>query len=154
MAHSVIAPLLGAEFDSFLLAPVGEERNGMTLSVLSALARLDVDPWEETAALASMPKDRAKERLAALFNASTKSLANGLSSDVVAARLIALLPTASNLKIPTPVTVVKAKFSSVVVMLGFLLVALAYITMYFGLLPLPSLKFSYSDKISNSTRLL
>jgi hypothetical protein len=32
-----------SEFDPFLFAPVGEERNGMLLSVLSALARLEVD---------------------------------------------------------------------------------------------------------------
>jgi hypothetical protein len=34
--------LLGSKFDNFLLAPIGEEKNGM-LRVLSALARLD-DP--------------------------------------------------------------------------------------------------------------
>ena len=39
-----------SEFDSFLCAPIGEERNGMLLSVLSALARLDVDPWQEATA--------------------------------------------------------------------------------------------------------
>ena len=114
----------------------------MTLSVLSALARLDVDPWEETAALAAMPRDRAKERLAALFNTSTKALASGLSSDVVAARLIPLLPTISNFKIPAPVAAVKAKSSSIFVLLGLFLVALVYLAMYVGALPTPSFNFS------------
>jgi hypothetical protein len=62
MTHAAFAPLLGREFDRFLFATVGEERNGMTLSVLSALARLDVDPWKETAALSSMPRDKARSR--------------------------------------------------------------------------------------------
>ena len=48
-----------SEFDPFLYAPVGEERNGMLLSVLSALARLDVDPWQEAAALTKMPAQDA-----------------------------------------------------------------------------------------------
>ena len=47
MTHSALAPLIGAEFDKFLGAPVGEGRNGTPLSVLSALARLNVDPWHE-----------------------------------------------------------------------------------------------------------
>jgi hypothetical protein len=40
---------LGSEFDDFLYASIGEDSNGVLLSVLSALARLDVDPWEEAA---------------------------------------------------------------------------------------------------------
>jgi len=80
----------------------------MTLSVLSALARLDVDPWKETAALSSMPKDRAQERLAALIASTTKNLATNLKSEAIAARLIALLPGASNFDTPAPISVVRA----------------------------------------------
>jgi hypothetical protein len=43
MSGSVRMSPLGSEFDSFLYAPIGEDGNGMPLSVLSALARLDVD---------------------------------------------------------------------------------------------------------------
>jgi hypothetical protein len=52
MTRTVSIPGPGSDFDAFLFAPVGEERNGMLLSVLSALARLDVDPWQEAARLA------------------------------------------------------------------------------------------------------
>ena len=38
---------LGREFQAFLYAPIGEEENGTTLSVLSALARLGLDPWKQ-----------------------------------------------------------------------------------------------------------
>ncbi|MGO9740546.1 MAG: hypothetical protein ACLPN5_03340 [Roseiarcus sp.] len=44
MTHTALTPLLGREFDDFLFAPIGEDRNGTTLSVLSALARMEVDP--------------------------------------------------------------------------------------------------------------
>jgi hypothetical protein len=42
----VTAATLGMEFDDFLFAPIGDDRNGMLLSVLSVLARLDFDPWQ------------------------------------------------------------------------------------------------------------
>jgi hypothetical protein len=44
MTHVALSPLIGPEFDELLGAPISEDRNGTTLSVLSALARLDVDP--------------------------------------------------------------------------------------------------------------
>jgi hypothetical protein len=43
--------LLHSDLNDFLFAPVGEEQNGVTLSVVSALTRLGVDPWEEAARL-------------------------------------------------------------------------------------------------------
>jgi hypothetical protein len=46
------------------LPPVGEEKNGVTLSVLSGLTRLGLDPWEEAARLTPLPKARAAEALA------------------------------------------------------------------------------------------
>jgi hypothetical protein len=92
MTRSASASLLASEFDSFLFAPIGEERNGMLLSVLSALARLDVDPWQEAAKLALLPAETATQRLASLIT----SLPDGSSIDrdptTIAARLIALLP--------------------------------------------------------------
>ena len=39
--------LLDSEFNEFLFATVGEERIGVPLSVLSAFARLGLDPWVE-----------------------------------------------------------------------------------------------------------
>jgi hypothetical protein len=49
--------LLDSEFNDFLFAPIGEEGNEMLLSVLSALARLGVDPWQEAARLSQLPKE-------------------------------------------------------------------------------------------------
>ena len=53
---------LGTEFDDFLFAPIVEDRNDMPLSVLSALARLDIDPWQEADKLARLPGETATQR--------------------------------------------------------------------------------------------
>ena len=54
---------LTSTYNHFLFAPICEEANGMQLSVLSALARMDVDPWEEATRLAAMPKAIAERAL-------------------------------------------------------------------------------------------
>ena len=59
----------GSEFNDFLFAPIGEDRNGMLVSVLSGLARSDVDPWQEAAKLAQLPGEAATKELAALIGA-------------------------------------------------------------------------------------
>jgi hypothetical protein len=56
-----------SEFDAFLHAPVEERTDGPLLSVISVLARLDIDPWQEAANLARMSRDKAAWRLAALI---------------------------------------------------------------------------------------
>ena len=104
MTHASLTPLLGREFDDFLFAPIGDDQNGPPLSVVSALARLDVDPWKEALSLARMPREEAKERLtahiASLPNGSTASQ----SPKAIAARLIALLPQAGKLNTAAPAT--------------------------------------------------
>ena len=55
------------EFNDFLYAPIGADGAEMPLSVLSALARLNIDPWEEAAELTELPKDVASHRLASLI---------------------------------------------------------------------------------------
>ncbi|MGA9254235.1 MAG: hypothetical protein WBV71_17530 [Roseobacter sp.] len=56
------------EFERFLYAPVGEDRNGFIVSVLSALARLGLDPWKETAELIKLDRETASERLGLLLS--------------------------------------------------------------------------------------
>jgi hypothetical protein len=62
MTHSAPASILGSEFDEFLFAPIGKDRNELLLSVLSALARMDVDPWQEASELARLPREAAIQR--------------------------------------------------------------------------------------------
>jgi hypothetical protein len=92
MMRPASIPPLGSEFNDFLFAPIGEERNGMLLSVLSALARLDVDPWREAAELAQLPRQTATQRLASLIAALPDGPSAHLDPGSIAARLIALLP--------------------------------------------------------------
>jgi len=54
-----------SEFNDFLFASVGEETNGMQLTVLSALSRLGFDPWGEAARLSNLPEEAAAGALAA-----------------------------------------------------------------------------------------
>ena len=60
------APML-PEFDPFLFASVGEEIDGVPLSVLSALTRLDLDPRDEAARLSHLTKETAAEQLASMI---------------------------------------------------------------------------------------
>src|SRR5580658_364583 len=92
MIHAAPVSALAAEFDDFLFASIGEERNGMLLSVASALARLDVDPWQEAANLAQLPGTTATRRLTSLIAALPDTLSTHLDPGTVAARLIARLP--------------------------------------------------------------
>jgi hypothetical protein len=96
-----LVALLGPEFDDFLFAPVADDGNGMLLSVLSALVRLNVDPWQEAAKLAALPGDMATQRLATLIAALPDRTSVHLDSGTIAARLIALLPHQAVTVIPT-----------------------------------------------------
>ena len=99
MTHMALAPLIGPEFDQFLGAAIGGGRNGTMLSVLSALARLEVDPWQEAVALARMPKEAATKRLAALIAALPGDLSTDAPIETIARELIALLPRTSSVSV-------------------------------------------------------
>ncbi len=101
MTHAALTPLLGREFDNFLFASIGDDREGPVLSVVSALARLDVDPWKEAIDLARMPKHLATDRLASLIASLPKGSTAGLAPEAIAGRLVALLPQAYIFKAPT-----------------------------------------------------
>lgn len=82
----------GSDFDEFLYAPIWEERNGMLLSMLSALARLNVDPWDEAARLARLPREAATRFLTTLISALPDAPTARADPRALAERLIALLP--------------------------------------------------------------
>src|SRR5690242_20785761 len=95
MALPASFSLLHSELNDVLYATLGKEENGEPLSVLSALTRLDIDPWEEGARLAELPKEaavRALTPLIALFPEEHRSPAQVRD---IAVRLAALLPDPS-----------------------------------------------------------
>jgi hypothetical protein len=64
----------------------------MLLSVMSALARLDLDPWSEAADLAGMPRKSAIDRMASVISAQPGRTSAHLDPEAIAVRVIALLP--------------------------------------------------------------
>ena len=81
-----------SRYNHFLFAPICEEANGMRLSVLSALARMDVDPWEEATRLAAMPKAIAERTLVSTLDQVLGKSCHRSETEVIAARLVQLLP--------------------------------------------------------------
>jgi hypothetical protein len=81
-----------SEFDDFLYAAIGADRNESPLSVLSALARLDLDPWREAAELSQLPKGVAAARLERLIARLPRGRWDEADLGAIADRLIALLP--------------------------------------------------------------
>jgi hypothetical protein len=90
-----------SEFDDFLYAAVGVERNEMPLSVLSMLVRLNLDPWKEAADLSELPKDTATERLTMLIARLPGGRWAQADLRAIADRLIALLPRLSHSSVPS-----------------------------------------------------
>lgn len=85
----------GSEFERFLYAPVGEDRNGETVTVLSTLARLGLDPWKEAAALGALGGDAASSRLGLLLSGFRDVPALARDHLSVARALASLLPARS-----------------------------------------------------------
>jgi hypothetical protein len=67
----------------------------MTLSVLSVLARQDVDPWEEAARLTQLSRDQAINSLASKIWKSNSERWSPSEASIQAVRLIELLPSHS-----------------------------------------------------------
>jgi hypothetical protein len=88
------------EFDDFLYAQIGANGGEMPLSVLSALARLDLDPWQEAAELSELPKGTATQRLAALIARLPGGRWTLADSRAMADRLIELLPSSGRSAVP------------------------------------------------------
>ena len=84
------------EFNDFLYAPIVPEKSEMPLSVLSALSRLDVDPWQEAAELSELPTDTATQRLVSLLARLPGGRWAQADSWAIADRLIGLLPRGSS----------------------------------------------------------
>lgn len=80
-----------ATFHRFLYAGVGDDKNGMELTLLSALARQNRDPWQEAADLSRLPAETAVHTLAMMLE-----LLPGqgplVERTALAGRLIPLLP--------------------------------------------------------------
>jgi hypothetical protein len=102
--------LINSEFNEFLFAEVGKEKNGMSLTVLSALTRLDIDPWGEAARLAVLPKEAAARALAVAIAAQAQGDWPPADSEAIAVRLVARLPRVGMSVAPPPSPAMSPEF--------------------------------------------
>tara|TARA_R100000935_G_scaffold58198_1_gene94376 strand:- start:1392 stop:1877 length:486 start_codon:yes stop_codon:yes gene_type:complete len=79
-------------FERFLYASVGEDWAGSTVSVLSVLARLNLDPWAEAADLAALGREASRTRLSLLLARSYDVPLLGRDHQAIADDLTRLLP--------------------------------------------------------------
>ena len=89
------------DLDDFLFAPVGEERDGIPLSVISALTRLGIDPWDEATRLSSLERREAVDQLV-LTIVRLPGMSRSEALDI-ALDLVELLPTSSSTRGPAEV---------------------------------------------------
>lgn len=88
---SVSDSALALAYERFLCASVCEQNNGTQVTVLSALVRADIDPWEEAIQLATMPRAKAEATLCSILRQISDHW-TGTEVEAVSARLVQLLP--------------------------------------------------------------
>ena len=88
---SRFAPLR-PDLDPFLFAVIGDERNGIPLSTISALTQLGLDPWEEAGRLSGLAKRDAIERLTELILELPGGRRPQAEAQQIAVRLVDVLP--------------------------------------------------------------
>ena len=84
--------LKNSGLNAFLHADVGAELNGSPLTILSMLARLGNDPWEQAAGWAALPTAAAIDGLSQSISQMPLAPAALAESRDLATRLIRLLP--------------------------------------------------------------
>jgi hypothetical protein len=92
--------LLHSDLNDFLFAAVGEQQNGMPLNVVSGLTRLGLDPWEEAARLAALPKALAAEKLAQIIARLAFERPQPSDNLAISRQLVELLPEHQRLALP------------------------------------------------------
>ena len=146
MADTNVFSLQYSSLNGFLFADVGVEPNGMTLSVLSTLARRGMDPWQEAERLAKLPRTDAVDGLAQIIATTPTSRWSLLDAKAIASRLVALLPApgagpynASSAQPATKPTMTKPTMTS-----GRMILVLAVTALLFGL----ALNLSFSPRVA------
>ena len=90
-----------SEYNAFLYAAVGEEAVGLPLTVLTALSRLGIDPWQEAARLSDLPRETAARVFAQTIARLPEGDWKASDAEAIAARLVDSLPLRSGPPIPS-----------------------------------------------------
>ncbi len=88
-------------YEDFLSAEVGQDDKGIDVTVLSMLARLGVDPWQEASELTALAETPAQKRLEALLESFTDVPTPDVERDTLAKALLAYLPSRVNAPKPS-----------------------------------------------------
>lgn len=81
-----------SDYERFLSAPLWEETSGSSLNVMSAFARLGLEPWDEADRLWRLPQSEAASALAASLSRLPIIGANRPDYATIAMRLVKLFP--------------------------------------------------------------
>jgi hypothetical protein len=92
MALAARFSLLNSSYNDFLHSAIGDEHNGVALSVMSALVRLDLDPWAEARRLALLPATQAAQQFAGVIAKVSPTRWQPEEASIIATRLVGLLP--------------------------------------------------------------
>jgi len=104
MPNTSAFALRDSGLNPFLFAEVGTELNGSTLTMLSVLARLGQDPWDQAGRWAKLPKAVIVDRLMQCITQMPLCPQALVDARATAWRLIQLLPGQVAETPPVPVT--------------------------------------------------
>jgi hypothetical protein len=82
---------LRTDLNEFLFTPIANDGNGLHLTMLSALARSGVDPWDEAARLAALSRESATQKVVLMLAGVPNGPSPGDQTASLAARLVAQL---------------------------------------------------------------
>jgi hypothetical protein len=82
---------LRTDLNDFLFSPIANDENGMHLTMLSALARSGVDPWDEAASLAALSQESATQKIIQMLAGVPNGPSPGDQTASLAARLVTKL---------------------------------------------------------------
>ena len=97
MTSPDVFALKNSGLENFLFAEIGLETNGSSLTILSLLARLGMDPWARAAEWAAAPRSKVVDLLAAEIGRMPLGPDATATAHATAARLASLLPSAAPL---------------------------------------------------------
>jgi hypothetical protein len=102
---------LRPDLDKFLFAEVGDEIDGVPLSMISALTRLGLDPWQEAGRLSSLSRREAVEQLARLIAEIPGIFRPIGKAREIADGLVGLLPKHDDSRAATPQVQIRPRYS-------------------------------------------
>ncbi len=104
MTNALSTSSLDFRLKAFLCASVDDTPSAEPLSVVSALARLDIDPWSEAAELSRLSRDAAARRLGGHLARVSRRPGDQGDHGAAAERLIGLLPRSGESAALAPAT--------------------------------------------------